>query len=364
MREPYFASVPICSLLAVPIAGQGGTRAMLLLENRLGRAAFNAQRLDAVILIAGQLAASLANAQLYESLGQRVRARTEELERTQAELVATARRAGKAEIANNVLHNVGNALNSVNVSASLVRRALSQTRIDGLLRAVQLIAEHESDFPEFIAKDPRGRALRVYLTELAKALQSERELAVADLDRLAGSIEHISHVVAAQQSLAGPSSVLEMLRPQDLIEEALRMSAGVLDENSVSVVRRYADIPAASLDHPRILQILLNLIRNAAEAMRNMPAGARMLTVSASLESSGADSRLCIAVQDSGEGITAENLQRLFAHGFTTRKEGHGFGLHSSALAALEMGGTLDARSEGAGRGAVFSLVVPYAGST
>jgi signal transduction histidine kinase len=334
---------------------------MLLLENRLGRAAFNAQRLDAVMLIAGQLAASLANAQLYESLEQRVHARTEELERTQVELVATARRAGKAEIANNVLHNVGNVLNSVNVSASLVRRTLSQTRIEGLSRAVQLIAEHEHDLPEFVAKDPRGQALRAYLTEVTKALRSERETAIADLDRLAGSIEHITHVVATQQSLAGPSSVLEMLRPQDLVEEALRISAGVIEQCKVQVVRRYADMPPAALDQPRLLQILLNLIRNAAEAMEAVPAGARTLTVSARLESHGPDTRLRIEVQDSGEGIAPENLKRLFAHGFTTRKDGHGFGLHSSALAAMEMGGTLDARSEGAGCGAVFSLVLPYA---
>jgi signal transduction histidine kinase len=363
MREAYFASVPICSLLAVPIAGQGGARAMLLLENRLGRAAFNAQRLDAVMLIAGQLATSLANAQLYESLEQRVRARTEELERTQAELVATARRAGKAEIANNVLHNVGNVLNSVNVSASLVRRTLSQTRIEGLSRAVQLIAEHEHDLPDFVAKDPRGQALRAYLTEVTKALRSERETAIADLDRLAGSIEHITHVVATQQSLAGPSSLLEMHRPQDLIEEALRMSAGVIEQCKVQVVRRFAELPPAALDQPRLLQILLNLIRNAAEAMERSPAGARCLTVSTRLERVGSDSRLHIEVQDTGEGISHDNLKRLFAHGFTTREGGHGFGLHSSASAALEMGGTLDARSEGPGQGAMFSLVLPFAGS-
>jgi signal transduction histidine kinase len=80
--------------------------------------------------------------------------------------------------------------------------------------------------------------------------------------------------------------------------------------------------------------------------------------------SKGADSRLHIDVQDTGEGIAPENLKRLFAHGFTTRERGHGFGLHSSASAALEMGGTLEAHSEGAGRGAVFSLVLPFAGSS
>ncbi|WP_395687922.1 AAA family ATPase [Caenimonas koreensis] len=355
-RDPYFASVPLCSLLATPIASQGTTRAMLLLENRYGRAAFNAQRLDAVMLIAGQLAVSLANAQLYEGLEQRVAARTRELEQTQAQLMTTARRAGMAEIANNVLHNVGNVLNSVNVSASVMRRTVRESRAEGLARAVELMNAHQQDLPQFMGNDPRGKALLGYLNGLVDALKQEQSNMLSDLDRLARSVEHITYVVSTQQSHAGPSSVLEQVAPQELLEEALQLSEQILQRYGTHVVRNYEPMRTLALDKQRLLQILVNLIGNAAQAMESMPLADRALTLALYVVTDEEGARLYIAVQDRGEGIAQEDLQRIFAHGFTTRKDGHGFGLHSSALAAKEMGGRLTVKSEGPGRGATFTV--------
>jgi signal transduction histidine kinase len=357
-RDPYFTALPFCSLLVAPITSQGA-RAMVLLENSLSSAAFNAQRLDAVMLIAGQLAVSLSNAQLYESLEQRVQARTRELEQTQAELVATARRAGKAEIANNVLHNVGNVLNSVNVSASVVRRNISESRAQGLTRAVALMNEHQHDLPSFMGHDPRGKALLGYFNELVGALGAERQDALGDLDRLARSVEHITYVVATQQSHAGPSSVLEMVQPGELLDEALQMSANIVLHWGVTVVRRYESVPATTLDKQQLLQILVNLIGNAAQAMAGMPELTRRLTLATRLVQNDSGTRLEITVQDEGEGIAPENLTRIFSHGFTTRQDGHGFGLHSAALAAMEMGAKLGVHSDGPGRGAAFTLALP-----
>ncbi|WP_325545626.1 trifunctional serine/threonine-protein kinase/ATP-binding protein/sensor histidine kinase [Ramlibacter sp.] len=363
-RDPYFDRLASCSMMAAPIAIQGEAGAILLLENRQGRAAFNAQSLDAVMLIAGQLAVSLGNAQLYESLEERVQARTRELQEMQAELVATARRAGMAEIANNVLHNVGNVLNSINVSASVVRHLVEASRGAGLDRAVALLQEHQHDLPDFLGRDSRGAALFSYLKELAAALRAERQDMRANLDRLTRSVEHVSYIVSTQQSHAGPSSLLEATRPQELLEEALRLSAKTTGTCGIAVVRRYADLPPAALDRPRMLQILVNLIDNAAQAMANTAEGSRVLTLGTGIVDDRTGSRLRITVGDCGEGIAPENLRRLFAHGFTTRKNGHGFGLHSSALAAMEMGGRLLAHSEGAGRGSTFTLELPVAAAT
>ncbi|HVZ45077.1 MAG TPA: AAA family ATPase [Ramlibacter sp.] len=358
-RDAYFAGMHVCSLLVAPIASQGAVRAMLLLENRQGRAAFNAKRLDAVMLVAGQLAVSLANALLYENLEERVRSRTRELEHTQAQLVDTARRAGKAEIAANVLHNVGNILNSINVSASVVRRTIGESRSQGLAQAVDLLAEHARDLGRFFESDPRGKVFLQYLRGLVEALRTERQEALADLDRVIRSVEHISYVVATQQSHTGPSSLLETALPQALTEEALRMSAPALSRSGARVERRYEEVSPLPLDKPRLLQVLVNLITNAAQALQAVPESSRVLTLRTAIVSDEAGRRLLIAVEDAGEGISAENLKLLFAHGFTTRKEGHGFGLHSSALAAMEMGGRLVAHSDGPGRGAIFTLELP-----
>jgi signal transduction histidine kinase len=363
-RDAYFTGLVVCSLLAVPIAGQGAGRAMLILENRLGKAAFNAQRLDAVMLIAGQLAVSLANAQLYENLEQRVQARTRELEQTQAQLVDTARRAGKAEIANNVLHNVGNVLNSINVSASVVRRVLDDSKAQGLSRAVDLMNELErkNELGRFIESDKRGKALIVYLNEIVGALRKERERMLGDLDRVVSSVDHISYVVATQQSHAGPSSVLETARPGELMDEALRLGNEWIQRFDVTVVRNDEDIAPMALDRQRLLQILVNLIGNAAQAMQSAPKASRQLTLGTSMIRDASGERLRMTVRDQGEGIAPENLKRIFAHGFTTRESGHGFGLHSSALAAVEMGAKLEVHSEGKGHGAVFTIEIPVPG--
>jgi signal transduction histidine kinase len=107
-----------------------------------------------------------------------------------------------------------------------------------------------------------------------------------------------------------------------------------------------------------VLQILVNLIHNAKYALDASGRADRQLTVRVGL---ARENWLEVKVADNGIGIPAENLTRIFSLGFTTRKGGHGFGLHSGANAAKEMGGTLQAQSDGAGKGAQFTLELPLA---
>lgn len=352
-RDPYIAALERCSLLLVPILGQGAPRAMLLLENRLSRGAFSADRLDPIMLIAGQLAVSLENAQLYEELEQRVVQRTSELQAAQAELLGTARRAGMAEIASNVLHNVGNILNSVNVSTNLIGSKVRGSRAHGLSLAVALMEDNAADLGRFLTVDEKGKRLPGYLSTLAKTLEAERADMLEELGHLSRSIDHIKDVVATQQSYAGTSSLYQPARICDLVEDALRINGDALTRQ-VTVVKEFEPVPEALLDRTRVMQILVNLISNARHAMHAAGASA-LLTLQ--VQASGGLLRIC--VRDEGEGVPTENLTRIFAHGFTTRKGGHGFGLHSCALAAQQMGGTLTAASEGTGRGATFTLELP-----
>jgi signal transduction histidine kinase len=106
----------------------------------------------------------------------------------------------------------------------------------------------------------------------------------------------------------------------------------------------------------RVLQILVNLIRNAKYALDDSKRTDKLLTIK--LGRNGGD-HIKIDVVDNGVGIPEENLTRIFGHGFTTRSNGHGFGLHSSALAIKELGGSLTAHSDGVGKGATFTLLLP-----
>jgi len=303
-----------------------------------------------------RMTSSLAQArdELVHKLEERVAQRTGELHRAQSELLATARQAGMAEVATNVLHNVGNVLNSVNVSAGMVAASLRDSRVAGVGRAVALMKEHAADLPRFLTEDDRGKLLPAYLEKLAGALEGEQQVVLGEVQQLMKSVEHIKAIVATQQSYAGGGALVETVRIAELVEDALTMNEGSLRRHQVEVVRDFAPVPPLPLDKSRVLLILVNLIGNAKNAMNAVP-GEHRMTLRVEL----AEGRLRVTVRDDGVGIAPENLSAIFTHGFTTRKDGHGFGLHSCALAAREMGGTLQVESEGVGRGAAFTLEIP-----
>jgi signal transduction histidine kinase len=282
--------------------------------------------------------------------------RAREQQAAQKQLLENARQAGMAEIATNVLHNVGNVLNSVNVSAELVAGKVRDSEAAGLSRAVKLLDEHAADLGDYLSRDPRGSLLPGYLRQLSLALEEERRTIGEELAALTKSIKHIKEIVATQQSYAGASSMFEEMHIRDLLEDALRINAGGVDGLDVPVLRQFADVPLLLLDKHRVLLILVNLISNARYAMQRVPHASHQLTLRLDIVR---DDTLQMVVSDSGEGIASENLTRIFAHGFTTKKDGHGFGLHSCVLAAREMGGTLAAHSDGPGTGASFTLELP-----
>ena len=279
----------------------------------------------------------------------------EELERVHRQLLEASRQAGMAEIATNVLHNVGNVLNSVNVSATLASDLAQKSKVTGLDRVVALMRLHEQDLGEFITTDPRGKHLPTHLGNLAEHLKAERATILQELTSLRSNIQHIKDIVAMQQNYAKVAGVKEIVAAVDLVEDSLRMNAGMLTRHGVEVVREYESEPLVNLDKHKVLQILVNLVRNAKYACDESETSGKQVT----LRVITLNERVRITVSDNGVGIARENMTRIFNHGFTTRAEGHGFGLHSGALAARELGGTLTVHSDGVGRGAAFTLDLP-----
>ncbi|MOA08472.1 Sensor histidine kinase TodS [compost metagenome] len=255
-----------------------------------------------------------------------------------------------------MLHNVGNVLNSVNISADLVSRKLRSSKAQGLGKAMQLINEHADDLGHFFTEDAKGKLLPGYLNQLVEAIAVEQQGLTDELAQLSKSVDHIKDIVSTQQSYAGANSLLEPLVVSELLEDALRMNSGALTRHHVTVIKEYGEVPRIMGDKHRLLLILINLISNAKYAMAGVSNHARNMTLKAAVIDG---ETLQISVKDEGEGIAEENMTRIFAHGFTTRKDGHGFGLHSCALAAIEMNGHLTAHSEGPGKGATFELQVP-----
>lgn len=279
-----------------------------------------------------------------------------ELKALHQQLVETARLAGMAEVATSVLHNVGNVLSSIVISSSLVCDKVKASKSSDLAKAAGLLEEHAADLPGFFAKDPKARLLPKYLASLASRLGTEQKEVLKELGLLMANIDHVKEIIAMQQGYARVAGVVECLPVTDLIEDALRINAAGFERHQVEVVREYADLPPIRVEKHKVLQILVNLLRNAKYALDGASAQTKRLL----LRTEAADSRrLRISIIDNGVGIPQENLKRIFELGFTTRKEGHGFGLHNGALVAQEMGGDLRAYSDGPGRGATFVLELP-----
>jgi signal transduction histidine kinase len=290
-----------------------------------------------------------------DDLELRVEERTRELEDIHKQLVDASRRGGMAEIATNVLHNVGNVLNSVNVSAGLIVEGVKQSRASGLTRVVGLLQEHAHDLGPFITTDAKGKQLPIYLAQLSEQLLADQAAVAGEADSLRRNIEHIKEIVAMQQSYAKVGGVKELINVVDLVEDSLRMNEGALSRHRVELIREFATVPPLNVEKHKILQILVNLLRNAKYACDESDRVDKRLTVRVA----NGDGRVSISVMDNGVGIPHGNLTRIFNHGFTTRKGGHGFGLHSGALAAREMGGSLTVLSDGPGHGATFTLELP-----
>ncbi len=280
------------------------------------------------------------------------------LKEVQSALVGASRVAGMAEIATGVLHNVGNVLNSLNVSVAILGSGMRQSKAESLSKVGQLLRDHTADLATFLTEDPKGKRVPEFLESLSQHFSSERERLLSEIDVMQKNVDHIKEIVAMQQAYATMGGMLESVDAIDLMDDALRMNAGILSRNPVKLTKDYRPVPAVIAEKGKVLQILVNLIRNSKHACdeTGRPDGELTLRVAP-----GEPGRVQLIVQDNGIGIPADNILKVFQHGFTTKADGHGFGIHSSANAAKEMRGSLTVHSEGLGHGAAFTLDLPAA---
>ena len=289
----------------------------------------------------------------YNRMAENLKASKEQLEKAHSELVQSSRLAGMAEIASGVLHNVRNVLTSINIASSLGSERVKHSKSVNLGKVVSLFREHDADLPDYLTRDPKGKQTIGYLAALSEHLNQEQEQLIKELAQILDGTKHIEEILRAQQNYAKLSGVVETLKVSDLVADALKMT--VTGKSSLQISKEIPDALTVTVERHKALQILVNLMRNAKQACESTSADVKALTIRAS---NGGDF-VHIAVSDNGVGIDPQNLERIFTHGFTTKKDGHGFGLHSSAAAARELGGALRVSSEGLGKGATFTFELP-----
>ncbi len=290
-----------------------------------------------------------------QDITERKRMEEEKLE-LHKQLLDTSRQLGMAEVASDVLHNVGNVLNSINVSIGIVADLVKNSMVGDVGRISQLFHKHREDLGAYFCMNPKGKQVPAYLEKLSIQLVEEQRTAIAELDRLRENAQHAQHCVSSQQDVAKATGITEPLAVHELIEEALRGNLELFESTQIEVVREFQEVPLLIVDKHKVLEVLTDIIQNGCQAMASSPM--KQLVVRAKLIPGPPDS-VCLEVEDSGVGIAPGDLTKIFGQGQKSKDGSHGMSLHNGALVAKNLGGGLRAHSEGLGHGALFSLDLP-----
>jgi signal transduction histidine kinase len=359
--RPELASTPILLLSAVADDAlrvellSGGAQDYLVKPFRVPELQARVRNLAAMKRTRDVLEQAVAmHSSDVETLARELAARQRQT-RAALESVGLARAAGMAEVASNVLHNVGNVLTGAILNMGLLVEAVSSSRVGQVREISVLFEKHHASLGDFLTHDPRGSLVPRYISVLAAELLREQARFKERLGTMNQHLDQIRSIVHVQQKYATYSLLMEKCDLSQIIEDALRLQLPELERQGVSLSRDVSPLPAVQMDKHKVLHILINLISNAMRAMEVIPSEHRHLRVKLSAEGK----RARLQVVDTGAGIAPEIREKLFRQGFTTREDGHGLGLHLSALAAQALGGRLLLESDGPGKGATATLELP-----
>lgn len=293
---------------------------------------------------------------IFMDINQRKKAEVE-LHRIQEELITTARLAGMAEIASSILHNVGNLLNSVNVSVGLIEEYLEKSQLSKIFSAIDLIKQNKQ-ISNYLIDDARGKIIPDFLIATSEVLKNEKLALTTEVSRLHSSIRHINEIINMQQTHCVGSGIFEKIFLPEIVDAAIRMCGDLLLKYKITIDRIYNDSPFITTDKSKVLQILVNFIQNAKDSL-NMDIENTEKRIKIGIQKGGSENETQVFVSDNGVGIKADEFVKIFSFGFTNKEKGHGIGLHTSALNAKDIGATIDVSSDGVGLGATFTLTLP-----
>ncbi|MCP4682272.1 MAG: GHKL domain-containing protein [Desulfobacterales bacterium] len=287
-----------------------------------------------------------------KSLEQKVMERTRALKNAQANLLQQAHEVGMAEMAVGILHNIGNAITPAKVgTATLVKRlTLSPMRNNLNVAMDQIYTAMEK--PPFIQDEEKDRLLSV-IKLLPESIKEEYDTIIDEIQQIRNKHEHIEEVISLQMRYARFSTDFEDVDINRLTEDALKIIDESIRKRSVQIIRDFSDIPVVRIEQSKFIQIIVNLIKNAYEAMETMESDDRQIIVTTFFEK-GPPDHVVLSIKDKGIGFSPQDKEKLFKFGYTTKDKGTGFGLHSCANYLIAHKGSIEAMSRGRGLGAEF----------
>lgn len=268
-----------------------------------------------------------------------------------------ARQLGMAEVATSVLHNVGNVLNSVNVSANIISEKLSTSQLEGLQNLDNLITEHKQDLGTYLTHDPHGMKVPAFISLLANYWRDERQALANELKILLNNVDHISTIISMQQGLSKMKGLEQIILIEEVLDESILITGIENNTYHIKLEKNYEKIKPIQVDKIKLLQVFVNLLSNAKDSLKLSNKQLKILSIQCYITKQNI---IYIKITDNGIGILPKDLKNIFSYGFTTKESGHGFGLHTCALAINEMGGSISCDSAGYEKGATFTIQLPY----
>lgn len=278
--------------------------------------------------------------------------RDQQIEISQKNLIESAHKEGMADFATGVIHNIGNILNSLNISNQIVTEMIEKSKINGFFKANLILKENIGDLDSFIANNKKSKKLFEYYLTIGRTINNEISFLKKELKSMDDKIILIKNVIVEQQNTAKNVFHTEVLSLSSIVEDALSFMIPLITKNNIEVIKMYYDIEKVPIQRTKLLNIIINLIKNCNEALHENDENNRKIIIKISKKGNIP----YIKISDNGEGIEIKNLDKVFNHSFTTKTNGYGFGLHTCANSMTEMAGRIVAESSGIGTGASFTL--------
>lgn len=286
----------------------------------------------------------------------RVLQKTKQIKEEQKKNLELAHEAGMAEIAGEIIHNIGNILSALFIYIQKIEKQVALTCEFKFDQVKSLITPYNDDLYEFFQKDQKGKKLSQYIWTHIGETKDRMEVIATNIKKIEDLSKVISNILRAQRMYAQTGVFVDKYKIYDIVLSSIEVLQLKITSYNVVIENHVDSKLEINVERSKLINILVNIIKNALEACENSEQ--RHISISTQLDSNS----VSLIVKDTGVGIEKDMLEKIFNHGVTTKKNGNGFGLHSCANLTKELKGSLVAQSEGIGKGASFVLRIPIDG--
>ncbi len=266
---------------------------------------------------------------------------------------------GRLEVVDTILHNIGNAINSVAIGIGTIQEYLINNKLTRHFASLaNAVKEHQEDFADYVREDTQGQKVAPFITALAGEFAKRDEELARIVSRVHERAEHIADIIRTEKTLSKRSVYRKDINLGEAIEDAITVLQDSIKKRNIQVSVDCDGAPKEiSTQESQFHQMLVNLIKNSIEAIDEL--GAQEDYVPYIKIKCYVDTDFALEVMDNGIGIESDKLDAIFRSGYTTKDSGSGLGLHSIANFVSGCGGQILALSDGIGKGATMRILLP-----